>query len=143
MDMKGEAMGNDEQKKPVGFYTGAITLPQVRAAKPKMIYYSVGTCWWTHDENHLCRHLGMGLPCDPRGSVLMETDKPERFLTTAQENAEHYGKHGMEAFMASHHLNCVVSAEDRRSTCFTSWSEYNRIVDEAIARAQEARHGQN
>ena len=117
------------QEKP-GYFTNAITLEQVREAKPEMIFYGALTCWWTHDPAHLGR-LDNGIPCDPRGGVLMQTHKPEEFLMSAEEHPEHYGKHGLEAFMASHHLNCVLSAFDHTPTCFEGWDEYNRILDES------------
>lgn len=95
-----------------------------------MIFYSVVTCWWTHNERHLCRHPDSGLPCDPRGGVLLQTDKPGEFLQAAKDNPEHYGKHGLRAFMAAHHLNCVVSETDMRSSCLRTWEEYNELINE-------------
>ncbi|MFH1603899.1 MAG: hypothetical protein ABIH03_08330 [Pseudomonadota bacterium] len=122
--------------KTYGYYTNTIDLAEVRAAKPKTIYYGARTCWWTHDPRHLGRHRS-GLPCDPRGGLLFETDDVEGFLRATEEEARkppevcQYGKHRLRAFMAAHHLNCHVSATDWRSTCFTSWDDYNRILDEA------------
>ena len=69
------------------------------------------------------------LPCDPRGSVLFQTDNVEGFLSAAESNAAHYGRHGLRAFMAAHHLNCVVSLEDLRSTSGRTWDEYNDALD--------------
>ena len=122
--------------KRFGYYTDIIDLTEVRAACPSKIYYGARTCWWTHDSRHLGRHKS-GLPCDPRGGVLFETDDVEDFLRAAEQETQkspkscQYGRHGLRAFMAAHHLNCVVSATDRRSTCFVSWEDYNRILDEA------------
>ena len=117
----------------VGYYTGAITLDQVRAAKPTKIYYGVRTCWWTHNPLHLSKHQGTGLPCDPRGGVLFETDKVEEFLSAAEQSPGHYGRFGLQAFIAAHHLNCVIGKDNPRPWCFPSWDEYNRLIDEALA----------
>lgn len=96
---------------------------------PSKIYYGANTCWWTDDPRHLCRHPESGLPCDPRGGMLFETTDVEGFLARAEANPDFYGRHGLRAFMAAHHLNCVVSKEDARSTCFRIWDEYNDILD--------------
>ena len=119
----------------IGYFTGAIaSLDEVCAAMPKMIFYGARTCWWTHDASHLGR-LDGGIPCDPCGGVLYQTDDITGFLKSAEENIAHYGKHELRAFLAAHHRNCVVSVEDPRSTCFESWDDYNRILDEAEARS--------
>ena len=113
-----------------------ITIQDVRDAKPDMIYYGALSCWWTHDPNHLCRlpngKGGHTLPCDPRGGVLMQTDDVEGFLKAAENNPGHYGRHGIKAFEAAHHLNCIVSEKDKRSTCMRSWEEYNIMLDKEI-----------
>lgn len=120
----------------VGLYTDVIkSLDEIRAAKPKMIFYGMGTCWWTHDSTHLCMKPGTSIPCDPRGGVLFQTDDIEGFLKSAEESATHYGKHGIRAFLAAHHVNCVVSAENPLSTCFAKWDDYNRILDKFDAAA--------
>ena len=79
-----------------------ITLEQVKDANAETIYYGYHTCWWTHRRTDL-RVLPNGLPCDPRGGVLMEGDA-KAFLANAERNAlaSHYGRHGMDAFMAAH-----------------------------------------
>ena len=126
-----------------------VTLEQVRAAKPKMIYYGAKTCWWTHDADDLRQATGgpddpspmsgpLGpIPTDPRGGVLFETDKPEEFLRNAEAHIAHYGKHGLAAFMAAHHQNCILvqvegakamEAQARR-WCMASWQEYNDAID--------------
>lgn len=112
----------------LGHYTGLITMEDVRSAKPTMIFYGANTCWWTHDPDHLGR-TDSGLPCDPRGGMLFQTESVEKFLNAAELNAEHYGRHGLMAFMAAHHQNCVKAKEDRTPWCFSAWEEYNRILD--------------
>ena len=106
-----------------------ITLEAVRAAKPEMIFYAMHTCWWTHDPKDVAELTGSRIPCDPRGSVLFEAHDPEKFLRLAEENPEHYGRHGLRAFIAAHHQNCRVSASDHRSTSMRTWPEYNDAID--------------
>lgn len=105
-----------------------ITLQDVRNAKPEMIFYGALTPWWTHDRNDLCL-LPSGIPCDPLGGVLMQTDKVEEFLEAAEKNPGHYGRHGLRAFMAAHNDNCVLSHQDPRPACFRSWEQYNDALD--------------
>jgi hypothetical protein len=121
-----------------GYYQPTITIQQVRDAKPEMIFYGVNTCWWTHDPKHLCTHRTAGLPCDPRGGMLMQTDEVEKFLAAAEENAAHYGRHGLRAFEAAHHLNMRVGIRDNRSTCFREWEEYNAAIDEFLLHTGKA-----
>lgn len=75
------------------------------------------------------RKAAKGLPCDPRGSVLFQTESVEKFVITAKLKSAHYGKHGIRAFLAAHHLNCVVGLFDKRPTSGTSWQEYNDALD--------------
>lgn len=117
-----------------------ITLEDVRKAKPAMIFYGADTCWWTHNPAHLCIHPGIGIPCDPRGGVLYETDNVEGFLLAAEEQASHFGKHGIRAFMAAHNQNSVAgleSLEDMRPTCSPDWQDYNDALDRLDKRKKE------
>jgi hypothetical protein len=93
------------------------TLADVRAAKPKMIYYGFRTTWWTHDPKHLyaiekgrvlhpSQVTPTSIPCDPRGGVLLQTDDIEGFISMSEANTEHFGKHGIDAFIGAHHDNC-------------------------------------
>lgn len=111
------------------------SLEDVRAANPTRIWYSVNTCWWTHRAEDLHQHRDSGLPCDPRGGMLLMTDEgdAEKFLKSAEDAAAagHYGRHGMRAFMAAHRDNCIVSVEDGRHTCLEAWPQYNDLLDEA------------
>lgn len=113
----------------MGKITEKITLAEVKAAKPDMIFYGAMSCWWTHDPTHLGRTAGRGLPCDPRGGVLFETGDVEGFLRCAEELPSHYGRHGLRAFIAAHHLNCQHSEEDPKPWCMRSWEEYNEGLD--------------
>lgn len=69
------------------------------------------------------------LPCDPRGSVLFETDDVQGYLNKAAENPSHYGKHGLRAFMAAHHSNSQKSVDDPSPWCETEWAAYNEALD--------------
>lgn len=120
-----------------GFYQPTITIQHVRDAKPEMIFYGANTCWWTHDPSHLCKHPS-GLPCDPRGGMLFETDQVDKFLDAAEASPEHYGRHGLRAFEAAHHLNMRVGIRDHRSTCFREWEEYNAAIDEFLLHTGKA-----
>ena len=99
-----------------------------------IIFYAVGTCWWTHRRIDLHRHRDSGLPCDPRGSMLWQTDEAIAFLEQSRQNVEHYGKWGLRTFMAAHHLNCVVSGSGLKKfipTSMCGWDKYNAALDRA------------
>lgn len=99
-----------------------------------MIYYGVNTCWWTHRSEDLRRiksfEKNEGLPCDPRGGVLMMAPALD-FIENAEQQPEHYGRHGLAAFIAAHNDNCVVDrkADPLRQWCMRSWEEYNALLD--------------
>lgn len=120
-----------------------ITFEEVLAAKPAMIFYGAQTPWWTHNSEHLhsTGELKMkvgpskdkmrevtspGLPCDPRGGMLMQTDKPEEFLEGAKRAAieGRYGRHGIYCFMEAHHQNM--------RTPLDNWDAYNDRLDEKL-----------
>jgi len=109
-----------------------MSFENVRRAKPTTIFYGVNTCWWTHRESDLYRHPECGLPCDPRGGMLMQTDNADEFLRQAEAHPEHYGRHGLRAFMAAHHQNCITGDGGPRHlwpTCLQTWEEYNALLD--------------
>ena len=105
-----------------------ITLEDIKKSDPETIWYSFNTCWWTHRSADICTHPKHGLTCDPRGGMLLEIPAKD-FIDNAESNPSHYGKHGLDAFMASHNDNCVVSYDDHRSTCLQTWDEYNHLLD--------------
>lgn len=110
------------------------TLQDVRKAIPSMIFYGANTPWWTHRASDLRRHPQSGIPCDPRGGVLFQTDNVIGFIESAVKNPEHYGRHGIRAFMAAHNDNCQVSETDTRKTCLDNWDQYNEALDRLDAR---------
>lgn len=129
-----------------------ITIEAILIVQPSTIYYGANTCWWTHDSSHLSvtasppaqsvpsgRSLiekGLGrrvnpgsIPTDPRGGVLFETDDIEGFFASAKANVSFYGKHGLRAFIAAHHLNSFLNHYDQRPYCSPNWAEYNDAID--------------
>ena len=123
-----------------------VTIADVRAAKPETIYYGAQTCWWTHRAEDLQvlpeGRIGAGLPCDPRGGVLMQTDDVAGFLAADEAKAEHYGRHKLRAFEAAHHGNVLatrprgpfVTGVFGYPTCFRTWEAYNVLLDERFGK---------
>lgn len=109
----------------------AMTLDRIKleARKADRLVYAARTCWWKVGDP-IYRLPDTQLPCDPRGSVLFETDKPLDFIEAAEKNQNHYGKHGLEAFVAAYHGN--VTTDAGRPTSFDSWDEYNTLIDAKI-----------
>ena len=103
------------------------TLEEIKAAAPRTIWWSVSTCWWTHRAENLYWGDSPNLPCDPGGGMLMTGDA-SGFLANAEANPSFYGSHGLDAFIAAHNDNCVVSLADRRSTCLRTWQEYDDLL---------------
>ena len=113
-------------------------LDEIRAAKPEMVFYSTKTCWWTANPDDLCCSHGnpmstcpdgmSQLPVDPAGAPLFQTDEVELFLQDAESHPEHYGRHGLEAFILAYHGNIV--SEDGLPRCAVGWDSYNKLLDE-------------
>jgi len=116
----------------MAYILNRITLDEVKAAKPETIFYGVMTPWWTHTPDHLGMLPPTGIPCDPRGGVLMQAEGDAFLKHVDDQRASVYGKYGHLAFMAAHHLNCVVSQDDLRSTCLDSWDEYNDAIEASL-----------
>jgi hypothetical protein len=120
------------------FIAEEVTMETVKtiAKYSKIILYGANTCWWTASWNDIYRHPDVGLPCDPRGGVLMQTngeDGWEEFIKQAEENPTHYGKHGLRAFLLAYH-GCVKVQSAKTGnivpTCLSTWQEYNDLIDE-------------
>jgi len=95
--------------------------------------YAVHSPWWSlfEDEWMPYRCPGTRIPCDPRGSVLMQGNL-RQFWDTAIGSPEHYGRHGINAFMLAFHGNLeVLKAETLRylPTSLDSWDAYNDLLD--------------
>ena len=76
-----------------------ITLENIKSENPETIWYSVATCWWTHRQIDLCQLPDNGLPCDPRGGMLMMGPAAD-FIAAAEANPGFYGEQGLETFIA-------------------------------------------
>lgn len=80
-----------------------ITFEEVKKAKPKMIYYSANTVWWTHDQKDLQKGP---VPLDIFGSPLFQSDDVKGFLDEeAIKKTPAYGKDPIRTLMACHHRN--------------------------------------
>lgn len=97
-----------------------------RPQDAEKVFYAVHTTWWTTDPSDLYKK-DSGLPCDPRGSVLFETDNVDGFFRAAEENADHYGRHGLRAFMAARHG--VIVAPNGNPTSIKTWDQVNHLID--------------
>jgi hypothetical protein len=112
---------------------GAADIEALAADRNLQAVYSVATPWWSKlAEGFVYRSPTNGLPCDPRGAMLMQADFAD-FWKAAKEKPEHYGKHGLEAFVAAFHGNVEVETADGRGwlpTALNAWDDYNRLLDE-------------
>jgi hypothetical protein len=101
------------------------SLDEIRKAKPEMVFYSARTCWWTTNPKDL--GCGPDVPLDPAGAPLFQTDDVEGFLASAEAEPEHYGRHGLEAFILAYHGNVVST--DGLPRCSPHWEQYNKLLD--------------
>ena len=110
-------------------------LNEIRDAE--MLFDSSKTCWWTTNPNDLCDETGFptppgarqdSLPLDPSGAPLFQSDDVKGFLQKCEEDAQQYGKHGIEAFILAYHGN--VLSDEGFSSCAVKWDLYNNLLDE-------------
>ena len=64
---------------------------------------------------------GHQTPLDPTGSPLMQIKECMDWVTEAEKKPEHFGRHGLKAFILAHHQNSVKPCK--------TWEEYNLIID--------------
>jgi hypothetical protein len=106
-----------------------VTLGQLetiaRHLPETVICYAMSTCWWCC-KDQLTPQDDAGIPCDPRGSVLMETTLGF-YLRDAKASPDHYGKHGLNAFVAGYDGNLLN--DKGKPTSFETWDEYNDLLD--------------
>jgi hypothetical protein len=106
-----------------------VTLDQVdtiaRNIPDTKVCWAVKTCWWCFHHDIPYR-TDSGLPSDPRGSVLMQ-GKLGIFIQTAKDSVEHYGKHGLDAFIAAYHGNLLT--DEGKPTSFETWDQYNELLN--------------
>lgn len=108
----------------------AWNLILARAVRSSRLVYGSNTCWWKLGDP-VYNHREARLPCGPRGEMLLETDKPVDFLKAAEANPSHYGKHGLDAFIAAYHG--FVTTDDGRPTSLDSWDAYNDLIDQEVS----------
>lgn len=94
------------------------------------------TAWWSlYDERWMPYRNGR-MPCDPRGSMLVQGSLKE-FWRQAIANPSHYGPHGIDALVAAFHGNVEVKVSSGvegdggiwKPTSFHGWPPYNELVD--------------
>lgn len=65
------------------------------------------------------------IPMDPSGSPLYRHDSPELWMREAISSPGHYGRHGLDAFILTHHKNSL--------TMFKTWAAVNAKIDQIIS----------
>lgn len=103
------------------------------AKNSNILVYSISSCWWK--IGHPVYQNGKGLPCGPRGEMLLETDDPFGFLLAAEKSAHFYGKHGIDALVNSHHEN--ITTNDGRPTSLSSWEEMNELLEQQNVKVKQ------
>lgn len=90
--------------------------------------YSIGTCWWSLYKDDYMPFVSSGgiTPLDPMGSPLMQAPLKD-FIKSAKENIEHYGEHGLDAFVSAFHGNVVLNTG--KDVAFKTWDEYNKLIN--------------
>lgn len=69
---------------------------------------------------------GLTIPVDPSGSPLYQMDDPLKWVMDAYAKPEHFKRHGLDAFMKTHHRNC-------EGICFLGWMQVNDHIDQQLA----------
>lgn len=113
-----------------------ITLEDIKNNKPKKIYYSVKTVWWTDDPKDLKKGP---VPLDVFGSVLFETTDVDGFLDeNAINKQDSYGKNPLRNFMLSHAKNIKLACDKMppRSFDLVEHDEFYSWCDENIKETQ-------
>jgi len=110
-----------------------ITLDMIKllAKGANRLVYAVQTCWWKIGDP-IYKHPATNLPCGPRGEMLLETGNPTGFIELAEKNPEHYGRHGLRAFVTAYHGN-VVTKKGKLPTSLVGWERYNDLLDKELS----------
>ena len=98
---------------------------------PRVAYVAEEGCWWTTREEDIYTDPTTGVACDPRRSRIAAVPWGP-FLYRAQSNPAAFGKHGLDAFIAAYHGNCIVNIIDPRPTALDIWQQYNDAMDRMI-----------
>lgn len=109
------------------------TLKNVQESKSKTVYYSSRTVWWTDDPADL---QGSGLPLDIFGAPLYEAPK-DPFLKAALSKPDHYGKNGIETFMATHHKNFTAVKGESPQEVYTNFIHFDESITQIKSQLPE------
>jgi len=109
---------------------GKTTLSEVLTFANKhpeaLVCYSTRSPWWCLLSEIPYRLWPYGIPCDPKGNVLLQA-AIKSFIDAAMSKPGHYGKHSFEAFMAAYHMN--LTNDDGSPAVLANWDEYNAALD--------------
>lgn len=112
--------------------TSREQIEQWIADKPsRECVFAISTPWWSLYEEAWMPYSSGRLPCDPRGSMLMQGELA-KFWQAALAKQEHYGKHGLAALIAAFQGNVEVQTADGRGwrpTSLNNWDAYNNLLD--------------
>lgn len=75
-----------------------------------------------HEQMKSSEHT---IPTDPHGNPLYmftEKEKAERWISAAEEKPTHFGRHGIDAFIKTHHRN-------NEGFNLTTWDQVNNLID--------------
>lgn len=117
-------------------------LSDIRTKQSTKIYFSEFCLWWTHLESDLQQSTQRGreyrkaigqkngaaimnllTETDPLGNPVKVFDKPGRWVRQSIMNPGHFGKHGVKAFLKTHHQNCSTYFSNR-------FQGYNDLIDQ-------------
>lgn len=114
---------------------------EIRIGRAKKIYFSGACLWWTHSEEDLqeatrrgreyrkaiaqkneAAIINLHAQSDPLGNPVKTYDKPGLWIKRSLSNPRHFGKHGIKAFIKTHHQNCNTYFSNR-------FQGYNDLID--------------
>jgi len=97
-------------------------------APETIVTWAMNTCWWAMGEDCFQYEVpNSKLPCDPRGSVLMQGELG-KFIKEAGANPSHYGEHRLDALMLAYHGNLLT--DEGKPTSFENWHLYNDLLNQ-------------
>lgn len=117
-------------------------LSEILAGKSKVIYFSEACLWWTHLDSDAREATQRGIDyqkaiasfngsalfkipkgfTDPLGNAVKKFPDAAAWMRSSMGNPLSYGKHGLRAFMFTHHQNCSDYFSNK-------WENYNRKLD--------------
>lgn len=111
--------------------------------KSTKIYFSAKSLWWTHLESDLTEASKHGFSyqirvkkgtgasficpsdCDPIGNKTKTFPNAALWLKRSLSNPAFFGKHGLKAFLKTHHQNCTNYFSN-------TWQGYNNLIDREL-----------